>query len=131
MGRWGEGQSIPQIKQISNEWFCEGSKHLQACWPPSGVPPLITQSKGGFISSGVRKTHFCIIKVHSLFRIMVSTLHLEFFRNVAEISICKLLFILPFYFPNNVILFRSVLCPTKDYIFPGSLAAKHGHVIKF
>ena len=62
---------------------------------------------------------------------MVSTLQLEFFRNVAEISICKLLSILPFHLPKSIILFRSVLCPTKDYVFPGSLAAKHDHVIKF
>lgn len=120
----GPGRSpwIPLIKV---------SKHLQVCWPPSGVPPFITQSKGGFISSGVRKTHFCIIKVHSLFIFMISTLQLEFFRNVAEISICKLLSILPFHFPKSIILFRSVLCPTKDYVFLGSLAAKHDHVIKF
>lgn len=49
---------------------------------------------------------------------MVPTLHLEFFKVVAETAICNLISFLPFYFSNRVlILFRSAVFPTKDYIF--------------
>ena len=96
--------------------------------------PLSSQSQSIFRSAGLSRLFFpsshspkdayliwgekicSCITLFSIF--MVSILHLEFFRNVAEIAICNIIFILPFYFPNTIlILFRSVLCPTKDYIF--------------
>lgn len=50
---------------------------------------------------------------------MVSTLHLEFVRDVAVTAIWHPVSILPFYFSNQVLLlFRLAVCPT-EVIFSG------------
>lgn len=94
------------------------SSQSQSIFRPVGLSRLSLPSspspKDAYLIWG-EKICSCIT-LFSIF--MVSTLHPELFRHVAEIAICNVVFILPFYFPNTVlILFRSVLCPTKDYIF--------------
>ena len=49
---------------------------------------------------------------------MISTMYLEFFRDMGETAVCNPIPILLFHFNNRVlILFRSAVYPTKDYIF--------------